>query len=222
MRKIKKVISYIIAPVVFALLGYIFIMVALSPIIKITESVGGMLVKDSAPNFNSDLSVIYDPDAHKSIVAQEILYSDIQSPTRGDQYGEITCEEMGLDAPLYWGDSDTILKYGAGQYTGSYLPGEGRLMYVAAHNTTYFNCFQNAQEGQIVTITTNYGKFEYQIEKMEVINAKKADQQYEGWLAAQEETLMMYTCYPFENAYGFKTDRLFLFCKKISGPVLVS
>lgn len=221
MRNLKKVMRYVIAPVVFALLGYIFIIVALSPIIKITEAVGGMLVKDSAPNFNTGLSVIYDPEAHKELTSPEISFSQIQFPSKGEQYANISCEEIGLDAPLYWGDSDTILKYGVGQYTGSYIPGYGKLLFLAAHNTTYFNCLQNAAEGQEVTITTNYGVFKYEIYKLEVINAKQADKLYETWVTGTEETLMMYTCYPFENAYGFKTDRLFVFAKKVSGPVLV-
>lgn len=222
MRKFKKVIPYIITPVVYALLGYLFIIVALSPIIKLTGAVGGMLVKDSAPNFNSKLSVIYDPEAHKNIVTQEIPFSEIQFPSRGEQYANISCEEMGLNVPLYWGDADEMLRYGAGQYTGSYIPGDGRLIFIAGHNATFFNCFQNADVGQIITITTNYGVFQYEIYQTDIINAEAANKKYTEWLKDEEETLMMYTCYPFGDVYGFKADRLFLFCKKISGPVLVN
>ncbi|MDO5403654.1 MAG: class D sortase [Eubacteriales bacterium] len=221
MRNLKKVMRYIITPVIFALLGYMFIIVALSPVIRLTEAVGGMLVKDSAPDFNTELSIVYDPDAHKKVASQEIPFSQIQFPSKGEQYANLSCEEIGLDAPLYWGDTNTILKYGVGQYTGSFIPGYGKLLFLAAHNTTYFNCLQNAAEGQIVTITTNYGVFEYEIYKLEVINAKEADKQYQTWVKGTEEILMMYTCYPFENAYGFKTDRLFVFARKLSGPVLV-
>lgn len=219
MRNFKKIIRYIITPVIYAALGYLFLIIALSPIIRMTKAMGGMLLGDNAPNFNTELSVIYDPEAHQEVTSGTVPISDIQFPSRGDQYGNISCEEIGMDAPLYWGDSYAIMDYGVGHYTGSFLPGYGKMMLLAAHNTTYFSCLQNAAVGQIVKIQTNYGVFEYEITDLQVMLATDAEAKVNEWLQSEEEQLIMYTCYPF--TMGDKTERLFVFAKKISGPELV-
>ena len=55
-------------------------------------------------------------------------------PAYGDRYASISIPKIDLHLPLYNGDSLDILKYGVGQYVGSYFPGERGSALVAAHN----------------------------------------------------------------------------------------
>ena len=40
---------------------------------------------------------------------------------------------------------------------------------------------------------------------------------YVGTKTEDEDMLVMYTCYPRKNGYRFKTERMALICKKVSG-----
>lgn len=220
MKTIKKIAFYILTPVAFICGGYLLMYIALSPVIKTLGAVGGMLIQNNSPNFDSELSVIYDPVAHTKVTTPTVNLSDIQFPEQGDQYAQIECNDIELNAPVYWGDTNRILNAGVGQYMGSFLPGYGRTILLAAHNTTYFYCLKDAQKDMIVTITTNYGKYEYKIDDIQVIAATDAEKMSSGWLSATQEQLIMYTCYPFDGGYGEKADRYFIFASKISGPEL--
>lgn len=74
---------------------------------------------------------------------KEINSSQIQFPKYGENYGEITISRIKLDTPLYFGDSETILREGAGQYMGSVFPGEIGTTLVGGHNIDEFGKLLN-------------------------------------------------------------------------------
>ena len=67
----------------------------------------------------------------------------------------MTCEQVGLDVPLYYGDSMEIMRVGAGQYQGSFIPGYGKTILLSGHNTTYSSPLQKIAVGDEVTIKTS-------------------------------------------------------------------
>lgn len=149
-----------------------------------------------------------------------IPVSIIQFPEQGTHFAQLSCESIGLDAPVFWGDTNEILRAGVGQFMGSFLPGFDRSILLSAHNTTFFKPLKLINEGDVVTLRTNYGAFSYEVKKVEVIPASEAKQMLDDMLSYDEEKLIMYTCYPFETLVGTKTDRLFVFADKISGPTV--
>lgn len=220
MRKVNKVLRYLYVPVIFAVIGYLVIYIGLAPVFSIAKSVGGMIVKDRAPNFNKELSVIYDPEAHKVVeqVNDTVSVADVVWPKDGAVYANISCAEVGMNENLYWGDSANILDVGIGQYSGSYLPGYGRPLLICGHRSTFGRYIKSAEVGHVYTITTNYGVYEYEITDIKIMTAAEAEKQVGTWLLQEEEQLIYYTCYPFESGYGKATERCFVFAKKISGP----
>lgn len=222
MRKVNKVLRYLYVPVLFVVMGYLIIYIGLSPVFALAKSVGGMIVRDSAPNFNKELSIIYDPEAHKAVeqVNDTISVADVVWPKDGAVYANITCEAIGMDENIYWGDSAGILDVGIGQYSGSYIPGYGRTILLCGHRSTFGRYIKSAEVGHIYKITTNYGVYEYEITDIKIMKATEAEKQVVSWLRAEEEQLIYYTCYPFESGYGKATDRCFVFAKKISGPAV--
>ena len=111
------------------------------------------------------------------------------------------------------------LSRGAGQYTGSGLPGEGRIILVGAHDVGYFEVLENAKKGQEINVRTSYGDFVYRITDLRVedvsyISARDLQK-------ADGEKLVLYTCYPFGEVFDKSDRRYFVTAKKVSGPVLV-
>lgn len=218
-----KLMAYLYMPLIFTILGYTLIYVAAHPVLEMLQAVGSMVVAKEIPDFNKDLKSIYNPDESKDL-AQEakdtISVKDIQFPDNGTRYGNLTCERIDLDAPVYWGDTNDILKVGVGHFMGSFLPGFNKSILLSAHNTTYFKPLQNIEVGDIITYNTNYGEYKYKVSEFEVVEASELNAKRNELLSYDKEQLMMYTCYPFKTLVGTKTQRLFIYADKISGPTV--
>ena len=52
---------------------------------------------------------------------------------------------MGLNMVFLDGTDERTLEKGPARYLGSSLPGEGRLVYIAGHRTTYLAPFSNIE-----------------------------------------------------------------------------
>ncbi|MBO7217406.1 MAG: class D sortase, partial [Clostridia bacterium] len=83
----------------------------------------------------------------------------------------------------------------------------------SAHNNTYFNCLQYVKVGDEIKIETTYGDYLYEVYLTEIKSTK--DPMYD--LAASEETLILYTCYPFTEL-GITPLRYFVLARLVSGP----
>lgn len=155
-------------------------------------------------------------DKIKAIVedCEELLdQSKITKPKEGDQYARISVDRVKFEKPLYFGDNETILSLGIGQYMGSGLPGEGRPILLAGHNGTEFYQLRNMKKDDIVKIKTAYGEYTYKIYDMEVMEADDFDA---NRLNDQKEYLMMYCCYPFDELGT--SQRYFAYASFVSGP----
>lgn len=223
-HKKSKLMAYLYMPFIFTILGYSLIFFAMTPVLDMLQAVGSMVLTREIPNFNKELKSIYNPDqAVKNPVQgnkDEISIKTIEFPENGTRYGNVTCERINLDAPVYLGDTKDILKVGAGQYLGSFMPGFNRSILLSAHNTTYFKPLQYAKVGDVINFSTNYSEYQYKISEITVMQASDAANKRNELLGYKEEKLIMYTCYPFETLVGTKTQRLFIFADKISGPTV--
>lgn len=162
----------------------------------------------------------YQETKSKSDQERIISIGDIQFPEQGNHFANLSCERIELDAPVYWGDTNEILKVGVGQYTGSFLPGLNRSILLSGHNTSHFKPLQLIEEGDVITYQTNYGIYEYQVTDTNIYYSDEAEKKLDEMLSHQEEKLIMYTCYPFETLVGTRQERLFIFADKISGPLV--
>lgn len=219
-KRIGKLLSYVSMPAAFCVLGYLLVFLALQPVMGTLKAWVGLLVADEAPSFDSNLTSIYDPNAQalEPVEAGYISSLDIEFPTSGTQYGQVICEEIGLDCPVYWYDSDDILMYGAGQSLISLPPGYGTAVILCGHNMTFFRCLEYAREGQVITFKTNYCDYEYTINRIAVYDEKELEPLLTSAAVDEEhEQLIMYTCYPFYAISGRKTQRLTVFADRTSG-----
>jgi sortase A len=90
----------------------------------------------------------------------------------GDPVGRIKIGRVGLDMVVVQGTDHDSLERGPGHYAGSALPGEGRLIYVAGHRTTYlapFAYINDIRVGDVVTMEVPYGTFTYRVTRHYVV-----------------------------------------------------
>lgn len=222
-KSFKIIMAYVTMPLFFSLLGVGLIILISFPVLRTIFTIGSVV---TSPNNNATeiSSVIYDENVASEVEAvleadniEEIPLADVTVPANSTQYGYISCERIGLSAPLYLGDDANILRKGIGQYLGSSMPGFGKPILACGHNTTYCLPLQYITEGDIISISTNYGLYEYQVSAVEVHHMTDGSA---FDLSKDEEQLILYTCYPF-NLIGHKVNRLFIYANKISGADII-
>jgi sortase A len=93
---------------------------------------------------------------------------------RGEAIGRIRVPRLGLNMILVNGtDHDTLMK-GPGRDLRTFMPGEGKLVYVAGHRTTYLAPFSHIdalRPGDPVTIELPYATFHYRITGHRIVRA---------------------------------------------------
>ncbi|MBR3163484.1 MAG: class D sortase [Clostridia bacterium] len=131
-------------------------------------------------------------------------------PEYGTQYATIEISKINVDLPVYYGDTLEVLKKGVGHSSGSYFPGEGGSIVYMGHNSkNVFRRFGELQIGDTINIKTNYGEFKYLINDMQIVDETDTEKLP---IQKNEETLMIYTCYPFNNI-GYATQRYVVYAK---------
>ncbi len=164
--------------------------------------------------FSAQLTAAFTMGAPDFQYTEMAEYQQFRKPTVGSRYGKIVCTEIGLEAPLYYGDNETILEKGAGQYSLSGMPGEGRSILIGGHDMTFFKPIENIEKNQTIEIETTYGLYKYKVRETKVLEAADPDL----YPQEEKETLVLYTCYPFGLLLGDRSQRFVVYCDKISGP----
>jgi len=217
-----KLLAYVYMPVIFSIIAYFLIYIALKPYWDVAVSAVSIFTSGSNEiTTGAGKTPIYNPDAEMPEIKEAekpyIEAKDVPTPVSGSQYGQLVCDKVGLDVPVYWDDTYEILRKGAGQYPGSHMPGYGRLILLSAHNVSHFHPLRDMEVGDVITFDTNYGEYEYEITEIQVYNELDLEKWVIDHLNEDEEILVMYTCWPFEFQAGRKTDRLTVKAKRISG-----
>lgn len=133
-------------------------------------------------------------------------------PEYGTQYGTIQIDAINANLPLYYGDTLAILKLGVGHSSGSYFPGEGKTAVCMAHNSKkYLRELAKVTPGNKIKIKTNYGEFTYEVYDTKIVPQTQLDAVE---VENDYETLVLYTCYPF-NSLGHTTSRYITYSKLV-------
>jgi sortase A len=84
----------------------------------------------------------------------------------GTAMGRIEVPRLHLNMILLNGTDEGSLKRGPGRDARTYMPGQGQLVYIAGHRTTYLAPFSHIDEmrnGDLITLSVPYGKFTYRV-----------------------------------------------------------
>jgi sortase A len=91
---------------------------------------------------------------------------------RGEAIGRIVVPRLGLNMILVNGTDHDSLKKGPGRDLRTYMPGEGQLIYIAGHRTTYLAPFSHIdalRAGDRVTLEVPYATFVYRIVRHRIV-----------------------------------------------------
>jgi sortase A len=130
---------------------------------------------------------------------------------RGDAVGRITVPRLGLNAIVVEGTDSASLTKGPGRYTRSYVPGEGELIYIAGHRTTYgapLAHIDRMRKGDRVTLTLPYGTFVYRVTGRVIVPANDIAR----LRSAGREQIALQACHP----RFFASHRYIVYAKPVS------
>lgn len=212
----KRLLAYIYVPIIFCCVGCGLLYLIFLPIIATASSTLSLITSNSITAFDSGITDIFKGSSYSG---ETVDCSDIKIPTENTRYANLICGRINLNVPVYYGDNDVCLHYGAGQFLGSMLPGFGSPTLIAGHNSTFFAPLKNAKNGDNFDLITNYGIYTYRVSEIKIMNKNLFDKSI---LSQKNNQLILYTCYPFTPVSGVRTDRLFLFCEMVSGPMVVN
>jgi sortase A len=93
---------------------------------------------------------------------------------RGQAIGRLRVPRLGLNMVVVDGtDHDSLMK-GPGRDRRTYMPGEGQLIYIAGHRTTYLAPFAHIERmkaGDPISLELPYGTFHYRVFRHRIVEA---------------------------------------------------
>lgn len=97
-----------------------------------------------------------------------------ESTASGQALGRIHVDRLGVDMILVDGTNHDALVRGPGVDRRTHLPGEGQLVYVAGHRTTYgapFAHIDRLRKGDLIEMEMPYGSFVYRVTSHVIVPA---------------------------------------------------
>lgn len=113
----------------------------------------------------------------------------------GDPIGRLRVPRLGLDVVFVFGTEDPTLRTGPGLHRSTRLPGQGGLIYLAGHRTTYqapFAHVERLRSGDVATVETPYGTFRYEVTGTRIVD----DQDLSVLAPTAREVLRLQACHP--------------------------
>lgn len=113
----------------------------------------------------------------------------------GQAIGRIVIPQLGLDMVMVNGTDAGTLKKGPGRDPRTFMPGQGELVYVAGHRTTYsapFSDIDDLRRGDRVTLRVPYATLVYRVTSHVVVPANDLDR----LRSRGREVLALQACHP--------------------------
>lgn len=113
---------------------------------------------------------------------------------------------LGVDEVVVNGTDQDSLKRGPERYLGTAMPGEGELVYIAGHRTTYgapFSRIDRLRQGDRIFVELPYGTIEYEITGSRIVPASQTS----VLKSKSYEQLVLQACHPrFFASHRFLAD----------------
>ena len=113
----------------------------------------------------------------------------------GDAFARLRVPRLGLSLVVVNGTSSNDLRRGPGRHLETFMPGEGELVYVAGHRTTYgapFSEIDKLEPGDTVSVELPYGSVEYRVTKHRIVD----DNDLSVLESSGREELVLQACHP--------------------------
>ena len=129
----------------------------------------------------------------------------------GDRIGDIACAEKGFTAKVYYGANRVSYRNGIGLSGEAVLPGQGQAVQLKGYATVGCKALDNLEEGDIITFTTGWGVYQYEVLHSE-ITAEPTEETGE---------VLVIHCAKSSDAFANAADeKLYVTAGYLSGPEL--
>lgn len=190
--------------VMLAICGGIAAGAGFLPVQKFSKAAGIIFSADSPHEKISEIKY-----SEKEVESQLDDGNKIVYPSFGMEYATLKIASIDLEAPVFFGSSDELLREGVCQYIGSVVIGEKGNVVLDAHCNTFFLNLGDVKTGDEIILTTSYGEFKYKMKESTIF--KDTDNSLIS--PTNDDRLTLYTCYG--NLLGPTEDRLAVICELV-------
>jgi sortase A len=130
----------------------------------------------------------------------------------GDPIGRIRVARLGLNMILVNGTDTGSLRRGPGRDRRTFMPGEGELVYIAGHRTTYaapFAHIDSLRRGDRVVLEMPYGRFVYVVTQSVIVPADDLSR----LRSHHREVVALQACHPRFSA----RERYIVYARPVPG-----
>ena len=113
----------------------------------------------------------------------------------GDAIARLRVPRLGLSIVVIDGTDAGDLRRGPGRHRETFMPGEGKLVYVAGHRTTYgapFSEIDRLEAGDTISVELPYGSVEYRVTRHRIVD----DNDLSVLESHNREELVLQACHP--------------------------
>jgi len=129
----------------------------------------------------------------------------------GDAIARLVIPRLNLNAIVVNGTSVEDLRRGPGRHLETYMPGEGKLVYIAGHRTTWaapFSHIDDMRPGDRIFVRLPYASFTYQVVGHRIVD----DNDLSVLKTGRREQLVLQAC----NPRFFATQRYLVYARPVS------
>jgi sortase A len=129
----------------------------------------------------------------------------------GEAIARLRVPRLDLSLVVVNGTSTSDLRRGPGRHEKTFMPGEGELVYVAGHRTTYgapFSDIEKLDTGDEITVELPYGTVEYRVTRYRIVD----DNDLSVLDSRGREELVLQACHP----RFFASQRYLVYAKPVS------
>lgn len=150
------------------------------------------------------------PQAVRRVLSREARAYRLASRP-GEPIARLEVPRLGLNMIVVNGTDSASLAKGPGRDLRTFMPGEGKLTYIAGHRTTYlapFSHIEKLRKGDSATLSLPYGVFRYEITGHRIVPADDVSRlRSRGF-----EQLALQACHP----RFFATKRYIAYARPVS------
>ena len=113
----------------------------------------------------------------------------------GEATGRLEIPRLGLDVVVVYGTDAAVLRRGPGIHERTSIPGQGELVYIAGHRTTFgapFAHIDSLRPGDRVTMEMPYGRYVYRVTGHRIVD----DNDLSVLRTRGREELSLQACHP--------------------------
>lgn len=210
-----NIVSFVLSIICISVISLGILLACIHPVFQIIEAAYLQMVTQGQADDIVRTKVL-SASAISATATGAAVFAHEGEQVNGDRlqtrYGFLRCEEINMNVPVYFGDTEERLLYGVGIYPKGSVPGKAGTTLIAGHDSTYFASLENINEGNYLIFTKDSKQYLYKVRMTEIRKASDGfDLKKDG-----DQELVLYTCYPFGVSSISREKRFFVYCDFIS------